>query len=242
MNITTKIKRNTHFQARPLSLHWTTVELRSFFCPFFLLLLFLQRKKAETTTELTLSLTLLNSLLYWNLLKQILWLCITYVHTNDLTHQDLQGRLSLCLRHPTTPQLFLEPSSFFSVSFLVTLRAKRPPQNWVETVLQPVQFSFFFDLCLPRYKEGTAAIFTTLSFSSPSSLSSSSPTDTTSMRSVGLLLSLWFWPCSWDSDRMTICDHNQWKPSEIWPPNLPWVTVLKVCKHGRRFYSRSYMI
>lgn len=77
------------------------------------------------------------------------------------------------------------------------------------------RFLFWLGFCLPRYKRGTDVIFTTLSFSSPSSLSSSSPTDT-SMTSVGLLLSLWFWPCSWDSP----CDHNNWKPWEIYSQYL----------------------
>lgn len=124
------------------------------------------------------------------------------------THEDLQELLSLCPRCPVTPPLRLGPCSFFCVSFLLTSCKETWPQKGVTAFIYNLN-SFYFCLgfCLPRYKRGTDVIFTTLSFSSPSSLSSSSPTDT-SMMSVGLLLSLWFCPCSWESDMTTPCDHN----------------------------------
>lgn len=202
----------------PVSAFTSSLDNTGAFKIFLLPLLFTlwQRKIENITTQ--------KETIFILTIHFILWMCIIMKISSfhHFTHQDLLRLLSPCQTRPTTPQLFLEPFSFFCVSFLVTLSARRWPQNWVITTIYNL-YIFSFDLCLPRYKDETAAIFTTLSFSSPSCLSSSSPT--TSMISVGLLLSLWFWPCNWDLDRMTPCDNIYQKPSETYPPNLPLVTV-----------------
>lgn len=101
-----------------------------------------------------------------------------------------------------------EPSSRLCVSPLTTLWAKKTV-TIITYHRRALDCFFASDLRLPPHKGEAAAISTTLSLSSPSA---SSPADTTSMTSVGLLPSLWFWPRSGASARRTPCDHNHQKP------------------------------
>lgn len=73
------------------------------------------------------------------------------VFFHHLTHQVLQGLLSLCQTRPTTPRLLLEPFSFSSFSFLESWSARWWPQNWVITTLCNLHICHFsFDLCFYR--------------------------------------------------------------------------------------------